>query len=146
MLSDHPLRLANAPPADHIPIGTELLTASYQAQHQQQHDRADGGGDDRGGNAATDANAEQTGHPAADEGTDDTDQYIDQQTEAASFDQDTCQPASDGTDDDPGNDSMRHDCCSFQRYCFLTFWGITHRAGTRPIGAADSQTVSAQSY
>src|SRR5665213_530263 len=91
------------------------LRSSDEPQDEDQQHRADGGGDDRGDQAAADADVQNAGQPAADEGADHADDDVADQAKAATLDQQSGKPTGDDADDQPGDDTVSHDVFPYER-------------------------------
>jgi hypothetical protein len=82
--------------------------AFYQAKYDQKDHGANNGDDNGADQATADADTHDASQPAAYECSNDTDDDIDNQTEAAAFHDFAGQPAGYGADYKPRNDSVFH--------------------------------------
>src|ERR1700678_287615 len=84
----------------------EILCALDQAKNNDEDDCSDRRGDDRGDEPAFDTNTQKTRKPTTDEGADNSNNDVAEETEAAAPDQFARKPASNGTNNQPRYNSM----------------------------------------
>jgi len=104
LLQRNIIRLAKPQPGQPFAMRLALrkgdLSPFHEANDEQQNYGADRGVDDRGDNSATNRDAQSPKHPSANERAYNADNNIAYQTKTHAFDDNTREPASDGTDDD----------------------------------------------